>query len=314
MAKRYTDSNKWKKPWFRRLRPVHKCFWEYVRDNCDHAGIWDVDFDLASYHIGEEINALEAMEAFRKQYIPFAVGKRWFILDFVEFQYGELNPNVNAHSSVISILRRNGLWDAYQARYQAERDIESESNTVKSTSNHTKTEKHEGLNNPSGGDQDKDKDQDIFLVLNPDSLLQDEDKDSIASDVPKESIQATKLTLLKAEFDLARKAYPGTRRGLDAEWDNFKKKFSPADIVPLLMPAIERGKDYRAGCASVNAWCEGWGHFQTWINQSRWTTEYGAIPAPKAKVGFGAPPATEEQLQDTMDAVFSRVKGKALGL
>jgi hypothetical protein len=163
--------------------------------------------------------------------------------------------------------------------------------------------------NPSGRDQDKDQDQDMDQDkdqdLDPD--LKSEE-DSIASDVPVESIRATKVTLAKAEFDAARKAYPGSRRGLDVEWENFCKKTKPVEVAPLLLPAIERGKAYRAGCALVNAWCENWPYFSTWINQARWTQEYGAIPAPKSGA-FNTPPATAAQLQATMDAVFSESKG-----
>jgi hypothetical protein len=125
--------------------------------------------------------------------------------------------------------------------------------------------------------------------------------------VPDASIRATKQTLLKAEFESIRKVYPGTRRGFDAEWDNFKKKFNPSEIIPLLMPAIERGKAYRAGCEAVGAWCEGWPHFSTWINQSRWTVEYGAIPAPRPS--FGPRAASRDQLEQTMDEALLGLKG-----
>ena len=47
MAKRFTDTDKWKKKWFRELKPISKCFWSYLLDNCNHAGIWEVDISLA---------------------------------------------------------------------------------------------------------------------------------------------------------------------------------------------------------------------------------------------------------------------------
>lgn len=151
MAKRFTDSEKWKKSWFRTLRPIHKCLWEYIRDNCDHAGIWEVDFGLASMMIGEEINVLDAVEALRKQYLPFASGRRWLIVDFVEFQYGELNPNNNAHKSVISILKRSGVYDAYFMHKKAEMDIKSSPCPAPA----------QPLPSPPPGAQDKDQDLDM---------------------------------------------------------------------------------------------------------------------------------------------------------
>jgi len=294
MAKRFTDSDKWKKQWFRRLSPAHKCFWHYVLDNCNNAGIWDVDFEAASFHVGEELNALELMKAFRKQYLPFALGKRWFLIDFVEFQYGDLRDTNHLHVSVINTLKKHGLYEAYLAKKTAESEAQHEKQDV--LGDHKGHQEEEEVL-----DKEEEEKKDPNLDLG-------EEKKTIASDVPAESIKATKTTLLKAEFDTIRKGYPGTRRSLEVEWENFRKKYSPADVIPLLQPAIDRGKAYREGCAAVKAWCEGWPHFSTWINQARWTQEYGAIPAPKA--GFGAPPATRDQLEQTMDEALFGLKGE----
>jgi len=59
----------------------------YLLDQCDHAGIWEVDFELAAYFCGNFIY-YEIKDTFRKQFIEFDNGKRWFIKDFIEFQYG----------------------------------------------------------------------------------------------------------------------------------------------------------------------------------------------------------------------------------
>ena len=111
MAKRFTDTEKWKKVWFRNLRPKFKCFWQYVTDNCNHAGIWEVDFNLASYLIGTKLDEEEIRQEFKKQFVELEGGKRWFVKDFVEFQYGCLNPSNNAHKSVLSILEKSGVGE-----------------------------------------------------------------------------------------------------------------------------------------------------------------------------------------------------------
>jgi len=108
MAKRFTDSDKWKKLWFRKLSNDNKVFWMYLLDQCDHAGIWEVDFDLAAYFCSG-INEKEIRDIFKKQYFEFDSGKRWFIKDFISFQYNELNPNANAHKSVIARLNKFNL-------------------------------------------------------------------------------------------------------------------------------------------------------------------------------------------------------------
>ena len=109
MAKRFSDTEKWKKLWFRRLSPIHKCFWEYLRDNCNNAGIWEVDFELASFQIGAEIKPDEIERVFKKQFIKINDSK-WFLVDFIEWQYNcsleELNPKNNAHLSAIRELEK----------------------------------------------------------------------------------------------------------------------------------------------------------------------------------------------------------------
>ena len=82
-----------------------KVFWMYLLDQCDHAGIWEVDFELAAYFCGELYDH-EIKNTFRKQFIEFDNEKRWFIKDFIEFQYGRLNEKNRAHLSAIMRLKK----------------------------------------------------------------------------------------------------------------------------------------------------------------------------------------------------------------
>jgi hypothetical protein len=89
----------------------------YLLDQCDHAGIWEVDFELAAYFCGE-LSDYEIKNTFCKQFIEFDDAKRWFIKDFIEFQYGRLNEKNRAHLSVIMRLKKFNLLkyldDAYK--------------------------------------------------------------------------------------------------------------------------------------------------------------------------------------------------------
>ena len=114
MAKRFTDTEKWKKRFIKGLSTVHKLFFFYLLDDCDHAGIWHVEFDVAEIRTGEKLNIDEIKEKFKKHIIEIDNGEKWFIPYFVEFQYGELNPNVNAHKSVIDKLSKYKLIKKYQ--------------------------------------------------------------------------------------------------------------------------------------------------------------------------------------------------------
>lgn len=109
MAKRYLESSLWDKSWFRKLHPKLKLFYYYMISKCNHAGVWaDVDIELAEFQIGMPIDEAEILKEL-KDHIEVIKPKKWYIHKFVKFQYGELNPNVRAHASVIKILNENNL-------------------------------------------------------------------------------------------------------------------------------------------------------------------------------------------------------------
>jgi len=130
LAKRFIDTSLFSKKWIRELDVNMKLFWVYLLTKCDHAGIWDVDIELAAFQIGVDLDESKILETFNRKIVPFKSGK-WFIPKFIDYQYGELNENVNAHKSVIKILNKYGL-----------------------------NVKNQLLPNSSATDQDKDKDKD----------------------------------------------------------------------------------------------------------------------------------------------------------
>ena len=109
MAKRMTDTDKWKKRFLRELKPQHKLLWFYILDDCNHAGIWDVDIEVASIRVGEELIYDMLPQSFLDKIVIFDNGDKWFIPEFIDFQYGELNPNSNVHKSVIALLQKYNL-------------------------------------------------------------------------------------------------------------------------------------------------------------------------------------------------------------
>ena len=108
MAKRMTDTDKWKKRFIRELKPKHKLLWLYILDDCNHAGIWEIDLDVASIRVGEAVGYKD-LDVFGSKIIMFDNNEKCFIPDFIDFQYGELNPNSNVHKSVILLLSRYNL-------------------------------------------------------------------------------------------------------------------------------------------------------------------------------------------------------------
>ena len=107
MAKRFTDTEKWKKPFIRNLKASYKLLWLYVCDDCDHSGIWQVDIEVAEIRIGEKLDGKKAIELFGDKIIPLDGGAKWFIPSFIEFQYPSgLNENNKAHIGIIKNLER----------------------------------------------------------------------------------------------------------------------------------------------------------------------------------------------------------------
>lgn len=115
MAKRFTDTEKWKKQFFKGLSQWQMLFWNFINDDCDHSGVWYVDLEVASLRIKENINGIlyEAIEAFNRdeeRVFLFDSGKKLLIKGFMAFQYGE-NPSENnrLHKAALETLRRHKI-------------------------------------------------------------------------------------------------------------------------------------------------------------------------------------------------------------
>lgn len=105
MANRFTATEKWTDPWFCGLSEKDKLFWIYIVDNCDHAGIWQVNWPLVKFHIKDYV----FNEGVFNGRIVKLKDHKWFIPKFIEFQYKTgLNPDNRAHASVLSILKKEG--------------------------------------------------------------------------------------------------------------------------------------------------------------------------------------------------------------
>lgn len=111
MAKRFTDTDKWKKQSLKSMPAAYKLLWLYICDDCDNAGIWHADFEIAEIRIGSPVEKEEAIKIFAEKIIVFDNGEKWFVPGFIEFQYGELNPKNKAHESVLKKLQKYKLLE-----------------------------------------------------------------------------------------------------------------------------------------------------------------------------------------------------------
>ena len=108
MAKRFIDTSLFRKGFVRGLEAPYKLLWLYILSECDHAGLWDVEIEIAELRLGVKFGK-DPLSVFSEKVVSIDGGSKWFIPSFIEFQYGDLNPENRAHNSVISLLRKHSL-------------------------------------------------------------------------------------------------------------------------------------------------------------------------------------------------------------
>jgi len=108
MSKRFRDIGIWEKPWYRLMTPLQKCAWSYVTDRCDSVGVWDADKEMADIFIGEKVD-WEALLSATNGNIEALENGKWFLVDFCDFQYGELKVECKPHASYLRLLEKHGL-------------------------------------------------------------------------------------------------------------------------------------------------------------------------------------------------------------
>jgi len=106
--KRFTSTEKWRDPWFRRLSIQAKALQIWLWDNCDNAGVVEIDLESASFDIGEPINENHLAEL-ESRLQRMANGKVW-MFKFIPFQYGTvLSEKCVPHLRISELLKSHGL-------------------------------------------------------------------------------------------------------------------------------------------------------------------------------------------------------------
>lgn len=104
-----SDTDKWKKPFFKGLPTEYKLFWLYILDDCDHAGLWHVDIEVAELRLGTKLSLTKAQGYLVKNIVVLDGGTKWFIPDFISFQYGAFNQENKMYKSIIPVLNKYNL-------------------------------------------------------------------------------------------------------------------------------------------------------------------------------------------------------------
>jgi hypothetical protein len=123
--KRFTETEKWRDPWFRKLSAGAKLAFLYIIDNCDNAGVWTADKELADFSIGMEIPWMKVLEAFGERVSVLPSGD-WLIVRFVEFQFGKLSKDCKPHLQVIRLIEKHRVSKGYPKGFGTLEDKEED--------------------------------------------------------------------------------------------------------------------------------------------------------------------------------------------
>ncbi len=127
--KRFTETEKWKDPWFRRLDGRLKLLWLWLCDQCDGAGIIDPDMELAAFQIGVAVSEVD-LDGFGTRVKKISNGK-WMLTKFIPFQYGELSESCPAHKPVFRSLENNRVLNGYSKGINTLQDKDKEKDKEK---------------------------------------------------------------------------------------------------------------------------------------------------------------------------------------
>jgi hypothetical protein len=180
MPKRFTDTEIWKNQrWFRKLSPTNKLIFFYIKDQCNHAGIWKIDcsdliddLGLEKFNLEEFINEMNLDydkingEKTHKERVKIIKNNNLWITGFIQFQYESKEKLVSESACVktaLSILRGLDIYDeALNKGYVTLRQKEVTLTEKEVTLNQNDITLSEGAIRL----KDKDKDKDTYTTIN----------------------------------------------------------------------------------------------------------------------------------------------------
>ena len=109
MAYRFTDTDKWGDNWFCELSPISKLLFMYLCDNCDIAGIYEINIRKICFDIGIDTDVCKnSLNELRSRYFISNDKRFLYLKNFIRHQKNyPLNENNNAHRGILKRLRDN---------------------------------------------------------------------------------------------------------------------------------------------------------------------------------------------------------------
>jgi len=234
MAKRFLDTGFLDQKWIRKLSSEKKIFLIYLMLKCDNGGIIELDFEDASFWIGKKIDSIDFLP--EGYLIPLNNSSKYFMPKFIEWQYPNFpHSKVHQQAQAKNILVNNGIFDIDN------QCIKLPKTYIKLTQKLRKSYVH-GNGNANGN-------------VNGNSKKGEYEGKNEEKEI----------------FDVFRKDYPGTKRGLDIEFTNFIKKHGDwKEVLQILSQRLQYQKEARQLRKENKLFVPEWKHLQTWINQRCW--------------------------------------------
>lgn len=112
-VRRFTDIYKWSQLWFRELTPACKLFFLYLVDECDAAGVWEIDLKMAEFKTGlpteKVLKCIDILET-TNRIQRIGTGDTLWLTKFIMFQYPKgLKEGYNPHKPIYDSILKNGL-------------------------------------------------------------------------------------------------------------------------------------------------------------------------------------------------------------
>lgn len=107
MAKRFTDTEKWKDEWYISLSNDYKIVWQWLLDNCSHAGICKPSLNILNRDCQTNMSKEDFNLTFGSRVLDN--GNVWFIPKFIQFQYSTLHSKKPAIVSVVKEINKYNL-------------------------------------------------------------------------------------------------------------------------------------------------------------------------------------------------------------
>lgn len=243
--KRFSETGKWEDAWFASLPPTYKLVFLFMVDKCDNAGFFEPSEVIHPIMLGiSKVDFLGAIQGLNRGLI-FPTSPSSCSKIFLS--------NFLRHQKNLPLNPENNAHKQIIQIIQSNLPLFNQAEILQ------KLGAIEGLFSPIGKGIGKGN----------------------GSGKVERGVGETEI---EAQFENFRIAYPGTKRGLKTELDDFKKKHKDwREVIPILQQALEKLIARSQASKASNTFFPDFANLSTYLNQRRWEAEFSENPSDNTK-------------------------------